>query len=96
MDKDEARELLDAEMLLFREMSYAELQQKIRESHVVQRTGASGVMYTIEVEVFWDDPREPGGCLRVLGAIDDGRFLAALCPLSDDFIMDPEGNFIGE
>ena len=96
MDKDEGRELLGAALLQFRKMSYEELHQKIGDSHVVQRLGASGVMYTIEIEVFLDYPRELGGCLRVLGSIDDGGFLAALSPLSADFLMDADGNFIGE
>lgn len=96
MDKDEAREILEEELIQFRELSHADLQQKIGDPYVVQRTGASGVMYTIEVEVFWDDPRNPGGCLRVLGSIDDGGFFAALSPLSSGFLIDADGNFIGE
>jgi hypothetical protein len=32
----------------------------------------------------------------VLGAIDDGRFLNALSPLSDSFILGPDGHVVGE
>jgi hypothetical protein len=63
---------------------------------VVERSGVSGVSYTIEIEVFWDSPLEPDRDLRVIASIDDGRFLSALFPLSSDFIMDPNGKFIGE
>lgn len=96
MNKAEAQEILVTELLHFRVMSYEDLQRKIGSAHVVQRMGASGVLYTIEVEVFLDDPRNPGGHLRIFASIDDGGFLSALSPLSSDFIIDADGNFIGE
>jgi hypothetical protein len=55
--------------------------------------GPDGREYQIEVEVMWDD--QPGGAVRVLAAIDDGSFRAFLA-LSDDFIMGPDGQFIGK
>ena len=96
MNKTEARGILDSELLHFRAMRYSDLQKLMGSPQVVERSGASGVSYTIEVEVFWDSPREPGGDLRVIATIDDGRFLSALSPLSSDFIMAPDGKFIGE
>ena len=96
MNKVEARAILEVELQHFRAMSHAELQEFIGSPHVVERPGASGVLYTIEIEVFWDSPHEPGGDLRVIASIDDGRFLSALLPLSADFIMTPENRFIGE
>ncbi|MFC1922097.1 hypothetical protein ACFLY4_02320 [Chloroflexota bacterium] len=96
MNKAEAQEILITELLKFREMSYEDLQRQIGSAYVVQRKGASGDLYTIEIEVFLDNPRDPGGHLRVFGSIDDGGFLSALSPLSSDFIIDADGNFIGE
>lgn len=96
MDKFEAREILEQELLQFRRMSYADLYEQIKSENVVQRLGSSGVLYTIEIEVFLDDPGDKEGPLRVLASIDDGGFLAALSPLSSDFIIDREGNFTGE
>ena len=96
MNKAEARGILESELLNFRAMSYADLQKLIGSPQVVERSGASGVSYTIEIEVFWDSPHEPGGDLRVIASIDDGRFLSVLLPLSSDFIMDPDDKFIGE
>ena len=46
--------------------------------------------------MLWDNPRDLGGYLRVIASIDDGGFLSALSPLSSDFIIDADGNFIGE
>ena len=96
MNKAEARGILAREILHFRAMSYSDLQKLKGSPHVVQRLGASGVSYTIEIEVFWDSPNEPDGDLRVIASIDDGRFLSVLSPLSSDFIMDPDDKFIGE
>jgi hypothetical protein len=63
---------------------------------VIERNNANGVSYVIEIEVFWDSPKKAGGDLRVMGSIDDGHFLSSFMPLSSDFIVDPDGNFIGE
>ena len=35
--------------------------------------GPSGAWYQLELQAFWDSPREPDGVLRVSGAIDDGK-----------------------
>jgi hypothetical protein len=41
----------------------------------------------------WDD--RTGGDLRVIGSIDDGGW-RAFRPLSSDFIVRPDGTFVGE
>jgi hypothetical protein len=51
------------------------------------------VTYQIEIQVAWDDPEHRH--LRVLGAIDDGRW-RAFCPLCDDFLVDPDGRFVDQ
>jgi hypothetical protein len=59
-------------------------------------TGASGTRYDVEVEAFWDKPRSPGQ-LRVRVAVDAlpvSRRLHALT--SEDFIIAPDGTFVGE
>jgi len=94
MNKIEAQEILEQELLHFRDKKYEELQNLIGSPHVIERQGASGASYTIEIEIIWDNPKKTD--LRVLGSIDDGKFLSSLRPLSSDFIMDPHGNFIGE
>ena len=96
MDKDEAREILAKELLHFRARNHEDLQKLMGSPHVVEREGASGASYIIEIEVFWDNPRDPGGDLRVFASIDDGGFLSAFSPLSSDFVMNSDGRFIGE
>jgi len=58
----------------------------------VERTGNSGAVYQIEYEALWD--AEPGGDLRVMAAIDDGRLLSAFKPLTADFLVSPQGKVV--
>ena len=96
MNKSEAQNILDKELSHFRDMRYEELQNLMGFPKVTERKGPSGVSYTIEIEVFWDNPKKVGGDLRVIGSIDDGNFFSSLRPLSSDFIIGPDGTFIGE
>ena len=94
MDKREAHELLASHLAGYRERSYAELIALERAGPTtVEVAGPSGTCYQIEVQVVWDGAR--GGDVRVLGAIDDGGWRAFM-PLTDDFIMAPDGSFVGE
>jgi hypothetical protein len=61
------------------------------ESRTVE--GPSGVMYNVEVQAFWDSGK-PGN-LRVMASVDDGGW-RAFRPVCDDFILSPDGSFIGE
>ena len=56
----------------------------------------SGVWYQIELQAFWDEPSQPGGVLRVMGAIDDGSRPAVNFPLTEDFLIDRDGTFVDE
>ena len=93
MNIEEARTLLADELSSWRARSYPELVEKMKDVIAFEVEGRSGAMYQIEIEVFWDDRR--GGNLRVVGGIDDGG-LRAFAPLTDDFIMAPDGTFVGE
>jgi hypothetical protein len=91
MNKAEAKEILAQELINLQAKSFEDLQKLIESPEVIERDGASGVSYQIEIQVFWDNPRESYGDLRVIASIDDGGFLSALLPLSSDFIMDSDG-----
>jgi len=94
MDNTEARELLSSHLAQYRKRSFAELVEIHRiPVGTIEAVAPSGARYAIEVEAFWDDA--PGGNLRVRGSIDDGRW-RAFAPLSDDFIIAPDGSFVGE
>ena len=91
MNKAEAIKILAQELIHLQAKSYKDLQKLINSPDVIEVVGASGVSYQIEVQAFWDNPRESLGDLRIIASIDDGRFLSALLPLSADFIMDSDG-----
>jgi len=93
MDQAEAQSLLSQELSRYRELPYAELFSLIDHSETVERTAPSGVNYQIEMQVFVDDVSLQ--TLRVMGSIDDGGW-RAFSPLSDDFILSPDGSFVGE
>ena len=58
-----------------------------------QAAGPSGASYQVDIQVRWDD--EPNGDIRVLAGIDDGGW-RAFAPLTEDFILGPDGRFVGE
>ena len=93
MDNSEARALLRIHLDAYRHRKYEELVMLLGKPEVIQLQGASGATYQVEVEVHWDD--RPDDAVRVLGSIDDGRW-RAFKPLCDDFIVAPDGTFVGE
>ena len=74
-------------------MSYEALKGFIGNPVTLSEEGASGTEYQVEIEAVWDD--RPEHNLRVLLSIDDGG-LRAFAPMMDDFIVAPDGSFVGE
>jgi hypothetical protein len=93
MDKEKAAAVLAAQLRLYRNRSYAELKDLLGQVDAYEVTMPGGSSYQIEIQVFWDS--KSNGNIRVIGAIDDGKW-RAFSPLSDDFIMTPDGAFLGE
>jgi hypothetical protein len=96
VDEREAREILEAEIRGLRSLGYEALRRDfelVAREVIGPRTGAP---YTLEIEAFLDDPRRGEGDLRVMVSIDDGRGLRAFAPLTDDFLIRPDGSFAGE
>jgi hypothetical protein len=83
------RALLDAAMLEHQAMNYETLAGLIGRVHTRSQRGSDGRDYDIEIEAEWDD--QPGGAVRVVGAIDDGSFREFL-PISAEFIVSPDGS----
>ncbi len=94
MNKDQLRRLLAAEMKALKSLSYEELFTKL-EKVETKEFGEKEDFHQIEIQVFFDDPSEKKN-LRVLVAIDDGSLRKAIFPLSNDFIMTPQGKLLGE
>jgi hypothetical protein len=93
MNKEEAREVLQQQMSVYRQHKYVDLVSLIGDTDAFSVDGPSGAEYQIEIEVFWD--AKPYEAVRAMGGIDDGG-LSAFAPLTNDFIMDPDGSFVGE
>jgi hypothetical protein len=93
MNSDEARAVLAEAIAEYRSKSYDDLKGILGRPQVSRRRGASGVEYQLEIEAFWD--AGPGRDIRVVGAIDDGG-LRAFVPIASDFIVAPDGRFVGE
>lgn len=94
MDKEEAKQIIKAELEPYRAKPYSELVQMINAGPVTGAVvGASGKRYQIEIQAFWDS--KPNGNVRIIGAIDDGGWRAFI-PLTDGFIKSPSNEFIGE
>jgi hypothetical protein len=96
MDKEEAKQLLVEVFNEYRAMSHEELVALIQSPLMLERLGPSGVEYQIEIQAFWDEPRKVGYNLRVIASIDDGRFPSVFVPMTIDFVMKPDGSFVGE
>ena len=96
MNKEEAKSILYQELEVIRGKSYEELSTLIGSPLNFERKSPSGIEYQVEIQAFWDTPRDAYGNLRVIASIDDGRFPSAFMPISADFIKSPDGHFIGE
>jgi hypothetical protein len=94
MNKQEAIQILETELVSFRKETYADLVRRLVGQPIdYERNAASGVKYQVNIQVFWDD--RPGGNVRVMGSIDDGGW-RALLPLCRSFIKSADDSFVGE
>ncbi len=92
MDQAEARSILAFNLLRYRQRSFTELLRLIDEPEVLAVIGASGVQYQLEVQAVWDDRARTQ--LRIMASIDDGGS-SAFRPLTDDFLIAPDGSPAG-
>jgi hypothetical protein len=89
----EAREIMDTQIHRLRTLPYAELIGYLEPvAHEVQ--APSGRIFQIEILAVWDDRKRQH--LRVLVQMDDGTGMRFKPFVSDDFIVAPDGRFIGE
>ena len=93
MNNAEAVAVLHDYLQRYRQRSYGELIALLGKPQVAELTGPSGATYQLEATVDWDN--RPGEALRVIGSVDDGGG-RSVKPLTNDFILAPDGTFIGE
>jgi hypothetical protein len=93
MNRDEAKAILSRELAAYRKRQYSELLYLLKSQDTKEVIGASGNKYQLEIQAVLDDSKNKD--LRVMGAIDDLGF-RAFAPLTEDFIINAEGKFVGE
>jgi hypothetical protein len=92
MNNEIAYALVDAELRL-RMLPYSKLAAMVGTNENKEIVGNDGNTYQLEIDVFWDNTKP--GDVRVMAAVDDGGW-RAFKPLTRDFIMRPDGTFVGE
>jgi hypothetical protein len=85
--------LIDGWLEELKKRPYDDLVSFMGHPQTKEVTGGDGKNYQLEAEVFWDGKK--GGDIRVIVAGDDGGW-RAFKPLTSDFIMAPDGSFVGE
>jgi hypothetical protein len=91
VDNNEARTLIEERLRQLRQLNYHQLRDLEKERREV--VAASGTTYQVVTYVLEDDKRR--GHVRVCVAADDSGWRAYV-PLVSDFIIAPDGSFIGE
>ena len=91
MNREQARELAEAEIAPYREWSYERLLALRDQTKTYQIAGDDGALYRIEIQAFWDTG-SPGN-LRVWLNLDEGSESDSL-PVSADFVMTPAGDLV--
>ena len=93
MNGQDARGVLQSHLARYRGESHAALQRLLGAPETADVHGPSGTSYQIAVQAAWDD--RPGGNLRVVGGIDD-RGWRAFAPMTESFVVAPDGSFVGD
>jgi hypothetical protein len=94
VDKVEARKVIDQHLASYRTRKYSDLATQVGDTIGFQAIAPSGIDYNVEVMLVWDSFE--GGNIRVMVAVDDTRWPSWFHPMSDDFIVAPDGSFVGK
>ena len=94
MRKSEYWELLKPIVAKYRQHGYSFWRSRVGgEPITFEDATAHGTEYQVEIDAIWDGKAD--GDIRVMFSIDDGGW-RAYCPVCDDFIIAPDGRFVGE
>ena len=95
MDEQEAADLIEAELTRYRQRPVAELREIVGKGYHYTIEGASGTTYGVEIQVVFDNHKRADN-IRVMGLIGDRTKKFFRRPMSRDFIVRPDGTFIGD
>ena len=86
MDRNEAGQLLEAQLEEWRRRPYAEVSREVGRWRRFETRGPSGERYEGVIQVFWLGAAE--GPVKVVGSIDDGGW-RTFVPVIKDFTVMP-------
>jgi hypothetical protein len=92
MNRAAARRELRKYLDVLRRQDYQSLIQDLGKPQIVTVTGDDGRRYEIEVQIRWEG--RPGRDVRVVGLIDDKQLGSAILPVTEDFIVTPDGQVL--
>jgi hypothetical protein len=95
VDREEALTVANSELTRHRDERHDALARLVDNPEWSLACGPSGQEYEVQLHAVWDDGRV-GGNLRVIASVGDRTFQRFISPLSTDFIVSPDGDFIGE
>jgi hypothetical protein len=95
ISREVARGIIEQRLKHLRQVPYAELVKRRGEAHFECIPGAPGREYRVETRVIWDRPKKKNN-LRVLVSVAGGGVSVFSRPMLDDFILAPDGSFVGE
>lgn len=87
-----AQGCIDQELRALHQLSYAELTRLVGHPQSKWAVGTDGKKYQLEIQAFWDESKVNGN-LRIVVSADDGGW-RAFAPLTDTFIVAPDGSFL--
>ena len=93
MDKNEAKAIAESELESYRAMPYELIAAKIGYPESFERQSSDGHSYQVEFHCFYDDSYDRN--IRVICNVSYSGW-TYFSPVSDDFIIAPDGSFIGE
>lgn len=95
VDREEALAVADSELVRHRDEPHAALARLVDSPEWSLACAPSGREYEVQLHAVWDDGKV-GGNLRVIAAVGDGSLRRFISPLSRDFIVSPDGDFVSE
>jgi hypothetical protein len=93
MNRAQARGVARSALAAYRSEPYHSLLRLLDEPDVFEREAPDGSRYVLEVSAVWEF--EADGRLLVLAAVSFS-FWTDFAPVCDDFIVAPDGSFVGE
>ncbi len=94
MNKEEARQVVLEELKKYEKIPYEQLRDFVLQGKINAYQVIRGdTTYDIEILFHWDSRHEKRD-IRVAGLINVSGDLSVYRPLSEDFILRPDGSFI--